>query len=218
MVLLPGLLALDNTLVVMGRWLNELGYATQRGGLGRNMRCGEETVGELVRRVEALAVAHEQRVALVGQSRGGHMARVVAVRRPDLVSGVVTLGSPEADLGAVHPVIGLVALGVVCAGSAGVPGLGKISCVRGSCCERYRSDLLGPFPPEVGYTSVWSRRDACVRHVLDRDAEKVEITAGHCGMAFEPEALRVVAEALTRFEPTFAGASASVDRPLAAEA
>jgi pimeloyl-ACP methyl ester carboxylesterase len=41
-------------------------------------------------------------VTVVGHSLGGLLARGLAVRRPDLVAGIVTLGSPVLALGAHH--------------------------------------------------------------------------------------------------------------------
>ncbi|WP_447410613.1 esterase/lipase family protein, partial [Clostridium perfringens] len=52
----------------------------------------------LIARVETLA-GQAGPVALVGVSLGGLMARLVAHRRPDLVSRVVTVSSPYAGSG-----------------------------------------------------------------------------------------------------------------------
>ena len=57
------------------------------------MLRGRRCVG-LEERLEALAETRGPAV-LIGQSRGGKLARVLAARRPDLVTGVVTLGSPH---------------------------------------------------------------------------------------------------------------------------
>ena len=52
---------------------------------------------------ERLAEESGRRIAVVGQSRGGSCARALAVRRPDLVEKVVTLGSPLRNQFDVHP-------------------------------------------------------------------------------------------------------------------
>ncbi len=44
---------------------------------------------------------------IVGHSLGGMLARGIAVRRPDLVSGIVTMGSPMLAPGAHHPLLSM---------------------------------------------------------------------------------------------------------------
>jgi hypothetical protein len=50
----------------------------------------------------------------------------------------------------------------------------------------------------VEFTSVFSRRDGVVdwRSCLDPQAETVEVSTSHCGMAFDPVVLDVVARTL----------------------
>ena len=86
------------------------------------------------------------RVAIIGQSRGGIFARVLAARRPDLVSGIVTLGSPTVSQLSAHPVVLAHILLVGALGTGRVPGMFRMSCLRGACCERFRADLVGDFP------------------------------------------------------------------------
>src|SRR5690242_4921366 len=93
-LLIPGFLAGDDTLGFMTRWLRRTGHQTKSAGIRRNVDCSEKAVTALLERTEELADRHGRRIALIGQSRGGTFARVMAVRRPDLISGIVTLGSP----------------------------------------------------------------------------------------------------------------------------
>ena len=88
-LLIPGFLAGDGSLATMTRWLRENGYRTHRAGIRANVNCSEEACRQLEHRLEHLAETTGQRVAIIGQSRGGVFARVLAVRRPDLVSGIV---------------------------------------------------------------------------------------------------------------------------------
>ena len=46
-----------------------------------------------------------RKVTIVGHSLGGMMARGLAARRPDLVAGIVTMGSPILAPGAAHPIL-----------------------------------------------------------------------------------------------------------------
>jgi pimeloyl-ACP methyl ester carboxylesterase len=138
----------------------------------------------------------------VGQSRGGTLAKVLAYRRPDLVAGVVTLGSPQIDPLAVHPLVRLQVEAVSRLGSLGAPGLFKRSCLDGDCCSSFWEDLGRPLPPEVLLVSVYSKSDGVVdwRSCLDPHAtELVEIRASHCGMAVSRAAWGAVADALAQF-------------------
>src|SRR5262245_54401933 len=122
-MLIPGFLAGDDSLGVMTRWLRRTGHHTRKAGMRSNINCSEAAVGRLEERLEVHAEACEQKVAIVGQSRGGNFARVLAVRRPDLVSGIVALGSPQVDPMAVHPLIRLPVIAVGALGTLGAPGL-----------------------------------------------------------------------------------------------
>jgi triacylglycerol lipase len=201
-LLIPGFLAGDGTLATMARWLRANAYRTQRAGIRANVGCSQEACERIEERMEALAERTGRPVAIIGQSRGGVLARVVATRRPDLVSGIVTLGAPTVGMLRVHPLV-LVPVGVVGAlGTGRVPGLFRMSCWRGACCEAFRADLIDGFPAAVRYVSVYSRSDGIVdwRACLDGAAdEHVEIDASHCGMALSAGAFAEVARALASF-------------------
>jgi pimeloyl-ACP methyl ester carboxylesterase len=211
-LLVPGFMAGDSSLATMTKWLRVHGYRTRRAGIRANVGCSEEACLRLEERLEALAERTSQRVAIIGQSRGGVLARAVAARRPDLVSGIVTLGAPSVSMLRVHPLV-LLQVGVLGAlGSTGrVPGLFSMNCLRGPCCEAFRADLAGGFPADVGYLAVYSRSDGIVdwRACLDPGAhELVEIRASHCGMAVNQGAYEQVARALA----AFAGRETSLPR------
>jgi len=126
------------------------------------------------------------RAVIIGQSRGGTLGRVLAARRPDLVERLVTLGSPVRDQLAVHPQ-GLLPIGVVgLLGTVGVPGLFRLSCIRGACCADAREQLAVPFPKDVEFVAVYSRSDEVVRWeaCLDPAATAVEVKASHLGMGW----------------------------------
>ena len=137
-LLIPGFLAGDGSLATMTQWLRQNGYHTRRAGIRINVGCSSEAIDRLEERVERFAEESGERVALIGQSRGGIFARNLAVRRPDLVSGIVTLGSPTVNQLSTHPfVLAQVALvGVL--GTTRFPGMLRMSCLRGECCKRFR--------------------------------------------------------------------------------
>jgi pimeloyl-ACP methyl ester carboxylesterase len=200
-VLVPGFLAGDDSLRVMTHWLRRTGHHTRKAGIRSNVNCSEVAVCKLEERVEMLAQLHQQKVALIGQSRGGNFARVLAVRRPDLVSGIVALGSPQLDPMAVHPLVRVPVIAVGALGTLGAPGLFSQSCRNGHCCECFWNDLQADFPSGVGYVSIYSRSDGIVdwHSCLDPAAKQVEIRASHCGMAVSGDAYREIADALRKF-------------------
>jgi len=197
-LLIPGFLAGDGSLATMTQWLRGAGWHTKRAGIRANVHCSEVACGKLEERAESLAERTGGRITIIGQSRGGVFAKALAARRPDLVAGVVGLGSPIRDQLAVHPLV-LAQVGVVATlGSGGRAGLLSWRCLRGECCAPFRDALEGPFPDGVGYVSLYSKSDGIVdwRSCLDPDASCVEVRASHCGMSLNADAYRAIGRAL----------------------
>src|SRR3954467_5729693 len=155
-LLIPGFLAGDDSLGLMTQWLRRTGHRTKSAGIRSNVDCSSaraERLAErlacpaganrqrLAERLARLADAAGQRVAIIGQSRGGNMAKVLAVRHPELVSGIVTLGSPQLDPFDVHPLVRAQVYAVGTLGTLGIHGLFKHSCKWGKCCETFWEDL-----------------------------------------------------------------------------
>ena len=125
-LLIPGFMAGDASLGTMAQWLRRAGYCTHRTGIRANLDCSEEACKRLEARLEHMAERHDERVVIVGQSRGGVFARALGARRPDLVSAIVTLGSPTQSMLAVHPLV-LAQIGLVSAlGTAHLPGMFRV--------------------------------------------------------------------------------------------
>jgi triacylglycerol lipase len=198
-LLIPGFLAGDPTLSTMAAWLRRIGHKPRRAGIVVNVDCAERALRRLERRVDQLAHETGRPVAVVGQSRGGSLARALAVRRPDVVSRVVALGSPLADQLAIHPAVHAQVHAVGLLGSAGVPGFFTRGCTStGRCCDKARADVTAPFPESVPFTAVYSRTDGIVdwHACLDPAAECIEVRSSHCGMSVHPKVYRIVARAL----------------------
>jgi pimeloyl-ACP methyl ester carboxylesterase len=200
-LLIPGFLAGDGSMATMTRWLRENGYHTRRAGIRANIGCSEANLARLEARLEGFAEASGERVAIIGQSRGGVFARVLAARRPDLVSGIVTLGAPTVRQLSAHPFVLAQVVLVGALGTGRVPGMFSVRCLRGKCCERFRADVVGDFPSDVGFTALYSRTDGVVdwRACLDPAAEQVEVRASHLGMGLNAEVYAEVGHALGSF-------------------
>ncbi len=197
-LLVPGFMAGDPTLALMARELRHHGMRTYRSHISCNAGCVLEQAGRLERRLERIALRRGSRVQIVGHSLGGMLARGLAVRRPDLVSNIVTLGSPMLAPGAHHLCLTISVEVINRLSRTGLPGMMSSECVRGACARSSFEESRGPLPDGVGFTSVWSRRDGIVdwRSCLDPLARSVEVTASHVGMAFDPRVLDVVRAAV----------------------
>jgi pimeloyl-ACP methyl ester carboxylesterase len=186
-MLIPGFLAGDLSLRRMSTWLQSGGFVCAPSGMRWNVDCMERVAQSLEARLEEAVEREGQRALIVGQSRGGTLGRVLAVRRPDLVETLVALGSPVTDQLAVRPQVWLSIGAVGGLGTLGVPGLFSASCRNGSCCARARKQLREPFPDSVRFVAVYSRRDEVVKWeaCLDPDAEQIEVDTTHIGMGLD---------------------------------
>ncbi len=210
-ILVPGFLAGDGTLALMARSLRAQGLRTYRSEIHANVGCTINAAAQLEARLESIAMRRGTRVQIVGHSLGGMLARGLAVRRPDLVSSIVTMGSPMLAPGAHHRSLSASVDMLVRLSRAGVPGLMSEDCVGGACARQSFEECRQPMPAGIGFTAIYSRRDGIVdwRACVDPLAEPVEVTASHLGMAFDPRVIEVVAGTLARVGE---GSAVEVDR------
>jgi triacylglycerol lipase len=202
-ILVPGFLAGDSTLGPMSRVLREQGYRTYRSSIHLNAGCTLNAAAQLESRLESIALRRGSRLHVVGHSLGGMLARGLAVRRPDLVAGIVTLGSPMLAPGAHHATLTRSVEMLVRLSRAGWPGLMSEDCVAGDCARQSFEESRQPLPPDVSFTAIYSKRDGIVdwRACVDPLAVPVEVTASHAGLAFDPRVIREVLAALGRADP-----------------
>ncbi len=200
-LLLPGLLAGDDSLRIMARWLKGTGHRPSRAGIRMNVACSGAAIERLEDKLEDQVQSQGMRAAVIGHSRGGTFAKALAYRRPDLVSGVITLGCPHTDVFAVHPLVRAQIEAVAALGRLGVPGLFTRECLDGNCCASFWRAIKAPPRRGVGYVSVYSRTDGVVRwqSCLDPEALQIEVRSSHCGMAVHPDVFRAVADSLWSF-------------------
>jgi pimeloyl-ACP methyl ester carboxylesterase len=135
---------------------------------------------------------------MIGQSRGGELARVVAVRNPDLVSALVMLGSPVLAPLSVGPGVMHAVRSVARLGDLGLPGLFSSRCADGECCAAYREDLRAPLGDGVRAVAIYSRTDGIVawEACLDPHASHVEVSSSHAGMSVNRNVYRVLGQIL----------------------
>jgi triacylglycerol lipase len=205
-LLVPGFMAGDTSMAVLRGWLRRRGSRTSSAGIRLNIDCAERAVGRLEVPLRKLAQRSGRRVVVIGQSRGGELARVLAIRNPDAVSTLVMLGSPvlgPLNVGR-HVMRALRSVG--CLGDLGVPGVLSMQCADGACCEAFRADLREPLTPDVRALAIYSRSDGCVswQACLDPCARQIEVESSHTGMSVNLAVYRVLAEILEE-EPAWSG-------------
>ncbi|MDD3447020.1 MAG: hypothetical protein PHS60_16560 [Zavarzinia sp.] len=183
---LPGFGADDLATGLLRRHLAHAGFRPEGWGLGRNTG---DIVGSVVRFTERLAykvAGHGAPYALVGWSLGGYIAREVARNRPDLVSRVVTLGTPVR-------------------GGPKYTLFAPVYRARGFDLDRIETRMQAreDVPLRVPVTALYSRRDGIVgwQACLSPNEALVtheEVHCSHCGMVFAPEVLARVTALLAQ--------------------
>lgn len=190
-LLVPGFLAGDWTLRVLHSWLERIGYRSHLSGIVFNVEHSERLIARLRRKVGEIAKESGSRVSLVGHSRGGLLAKVLAQRRPQAVEQVIALGSPLADwtdLAALtHHAVGVVT-------RANELALGRRLNVEG----RFTYDLK--LAPSVPTTSIYTPTDDVVnfRSCLRPDIPALPVWGTHNGLVVNPEVYRLVGRLLAR--------------------
>jgi pimeloyl-ACP methyl ester carboxylesterase len=189
---LPGFLASDLSMAPMRRYLKALGYDAHDWNMGRNLggvASKRAALSDLVKRIYETT---GRKVSLVGWSLGGIYARDLALRCPEMVRSVITLGSPFAnDIRATNAT----RLYEVLSGEE-VDDIPEI-----------RRAIAGDLP--VPTTSIYSRTDGIVNwrtSVLrpSATAENIEVHfASHIGLGVNPAALWAVADRLALAEGEF---------------
>ncbi len=181
--MLPGFLATDRTTMELRRAFAAGGFRTHPWSLGLNRGARADTLERLERRL--LEIGGGEPVLVVGWSLGGLFARELARHRPNLVSAVVTLGSPFSGD------------------------------VRGNNVWRFYEWVAGhrvddpPLPrisdkPPVPTLAFWSRRDgivapACARGEPGESDEQIELTCNHMAFGVSRAATREVVRETRRF-------------------
>jgi triacylglycerol lipase len=202
-LLIPGFMAGDRSLAPMRRYLRRRGHPTFPSGITVNAGCSDELLDRLEKRLRVSAARAGRPVAIVGQSRGGSLGKLLTLRCPELVAGLVTLGSPVLDQLAAAPLIrGHVELLAVL-NRLGYRGVLSGDCLRGDCATRNSELLREPLPSHIPYTAVYSREDGIVdwHACLDPAAEQVEVQCGHIVMAIDADVRHIVADRIDSLRP-----------------
>lgn len=195
LLIIPGFLAARRSTRSLTRVLDRAGWSVETAAVGRNSGpayVGVEAAGrDLLRIREATGLP----VTIVGHSRGGQFARVLAVRHPGAVSQVIAVGSP---LLLKYPEFAPLKVPVELLDRTWRAGaFGEVHLDRERAVDRDRS---AAFPTDVDFVSIYSRSDGFVdwRSCIDRAAHHLEVEASHRGLIKSVAGVTAIARALAR--------------------
>jgi len=198
-VVLPGMFANDWYLRPLRTWLSRIGYRAVRSTLAMNVGCPQR----LTEQVEAELGRHRrdgQPAILIGHSRGGMLARVIAVRLGRECSHLVLLGSPVGALTAASwwPEARDVAHSRVAAAGLRARERRDPDCNVPYCGCPYPADFKRPLAPSTRVLSIYSRDDPVVpaRACRIAGATNIEVSGTHSGLVYNRAAYRALAEFL----------------------
>ncbi|MBI2766273.1 MAG: alpha/beta fold hydrolase [Chloroflexi bacterium] len=198
-VVVPGFLATDASLIELHAWLARIGYRPYFSDIGRNADCPNYIAGNLLGTVKrAYEECGSQPVRIVGHSLGGMLARSVALDYPEYVALVISMGSPFKDAVRAHPA-------VIAAADSLRRGRGAVgqnigpACFSGHCTCSFVKNMLNPEVYQVPHFAIYSKYDGVVEWescLEDDDRLNDEVNCTHIGMAFHPGVYRALARRL----------------------
>ena len=181
-ILITGFGGTDLSLVPLRRFLERLGHDARPADLGRISADVETLYPAVARRCERISEETGRAVALVAWSIGGVLAREAARDHPNLVTRVITFGSPVEG-------------GPSYTALAGQYSPQALAYIRSRIADRNRT------PIEVPVTAIWSPNDGIVtpEACIDRHTpgvENVQVASTHIGMGIDPDVWSAVAHRL----------------------
>ena len=180
----PGLGASDISTLALRRFLKQHGYQAHGWKQGLNLGPRDGVLEGCRERIQQLHAQYGGKISLIGWSLGGIYAREMAKEMPELVRGVITLGTPFTG----HP--------------KATNAWRFYQMV--SKQQAHDEELLAEVrkPPPVPTTSIYSKTDGIVawqcsinppRHA---HTENIEVHASHIGMGMNPLAMYAIADRL----------------------
>lgn len=196
-VLVPGFLTSDRYLAEMYEWLRRVGYRPYYSGIGRNIDCPDLLTRRLLLTIEQAHIETGERVRVVGHSLGGTLASAAAIRMPERVEQVITLGSPLAAAD-VHPLV-LAAKDIVHWRIHRGTEVARPECFTDRCGCEFAASAGRPLPVAVRHTAIYSKRDNVVDWrccLFPEEEANIEVRSTHLGFAFNARVYRAIARVL----------------------
>ena len=215
-LLLPGFMADEATLVALKMFLTGRGYNVQTWGLGRNIGFQRRHAQALEQKIRHLHHQTGRTVSVVGWSLGGVFALYGAHQAPECVRQVITLGSPvsmnHAGGSQAAPLVKMLYRMIAHPMGPGVH-------VMHTRAKKMRQGELPPVPMSCLFSvsdGVVPPQEATIEGDASR-CENIRVAGSHVGLGFNAMVLCIVADRLAQpegewqpFEP--AGLTGSVYR------
>ena len=175
--------------------MSQAGWDVQTAAVGRNAGPAHRSVDAARANLHLLAERSGQPVTIIGHSRGGQFAKILAVQSPDVVRQVVGLGTP---LRVKYPSFFVMKVPAEILDKAWRWGLfGPVDKSQEDATEELR---FTPTPDHIELVSIWSKSDGIVdwRLSVQPGVVSIEIDASHLGMLSSVAGIEAVAKALAR--------------------
>lgn len=184
-ILFPGFGHGPSRMQYMAERLEEAGHTVKHWGQGRNWGVAEATLDALEERLSEVCQKSGGPVALVGWSLGGLYARELAKIRPELITKVITMGSPFSGSRRNNNIWRLYS--VITGESVDEPGINTDPEVK----------------PEVETVAFWSPNDGAIgpRSAAGKPGERdraIVLRCTHSGFTYDPQAICAVIQELDR--------------------
>ncbi len=195
-IVVPGFMGTDHYLWEINLWLRRIGYRAYMSEIGWNADCLNDLVERLIQTIEKASSETGGKVHLVGHSLGGILSRSAAVRSPERVASVISLGSPFRGVCS-HPLVIATANRV----RDRVKKRKKkeeqhAGCFTTVCSCDSVSALQIHLPTSVPHTAVYTKTDGIVdwRYCINDDPKtNFEVTGTHVGLVFNHQVYRLIA-------------------------
>jgi pimeloyl-ACP methyl ester carboxylesterase len=201
-VLIPGFLGNDLYLELLRQWLIRVGYSPIRSALELNAGCAQRLSEQVREQIESRLDHEAQPIALVGHSRGGLLAWILASHFQERVSHLVMLGSPLAAYMAtaesgVSPFPKSQITRMLIRLSGVMRQVLDPQCGFPDCdCPSMR-DLMRPLSPRTAVLSIYGRNDLIVApETRITEGQTIEVGASHIGLVYNPDVYRALARFL----------------------
>ncbi|MEW6300986.1 MAG: alpha/beta fold hydrolase [Thermodesulfobacteriota bacterium] len=198
-LLIPGFLGGDWTMVVMAGWLNRIGYRAYFSGIDWNIDCPNRTGERLQWRLDHILKREGTPLIVIGHSLGGMLARFLGGNFPEKIRHVIALGSPIHRPMRVHPLVHSAFL--LLQPLRRLKGRTAPQCGSLHCTCSFSQTVFSPLPPGVGFTSIFSKNDEVVdwRASFDPLGDNQEVSGRHVGLIVNPQVYQILARTLARY-------------------
>jgi triacylglycerol lipase len=202
-VIIPGLFGSDFYLWPLRRWISRIGFRASTSGLWLNVGCPDRLTSDIEKWIERQQPQHDRPLVLIGHSRGGILARALAVRLGSRVSHLVTLGSPVGVASAYAQPGGVQQLAhrtmsMVAQASNTARGILDPQCRFPDCGCGFVDNIRQAPAAETAVLSIYSREDRIVppEASIVTGARNVEVSGTHSGLVYNPAVYRELARSL----------------------